>query len=186
MNNVQQGSALPIELLSFTGRISGQGVLLQWATGQEENASHFEIQRSGDGVHFTTINTVQAVGNSNSEQDYSITDAEPIKGINYYRLREVDLDGRSMYTPIILVRFSNVASPTLLPNPAISYFQIVAGTDPIREVNVYDLAGRMMLQAQNGSASSSTTIPCGRLSPGIYIVEIKTANGRYVQKLQKQ
>ncbi|GGB10035.1 discoidin domain-containing protein [Puia dinghuensis] len=185
-NYSQVDPPLPVQLVSFTGQLSGQSVLLRWTTAQEQGSDYFAVEKSADGAHFNTIATVLAAGNSNSERLYSATDANPIDGINYYRLRLVDQDGKFAYSPVVLVHYGKQTAPVLFPNPASSYFTLMAGTQPITEVRIYDLSGRMALQLLTGTAGPTLTLPCSKLSAGIYIVEIRTAGGRYIQKLIKQ
>lgn len=185
-NFSQSASNLPVTLSSFTGKSTGTTVILQWTTELEQDVSHFEVERSSDGSHFASIATVTAEGNSSNREDYTTTDEHPVRGINYYRLRTVDLDGRFAYSPIILIRSDNAPTPTLFPNPASSYFRLAAGSDPIREVNVYDMAGRRALGLLTPPVSNMVFVPCSGLARGVYFVEIKTAHGRYVQKLLKQ
>lgn len=186
LDNFSETAALPIQLSSFTGKSTGKTVVLQWTTQTEQNVAHFEVERSTDGTHFALIATVTAEGNSSTPEDYTATDEQPSRGINYYRLRTVDLDGKFSYSPIIIVRSDNAAAPTLFPNPAASYFRLAAGSDPIREVNVYDLAGRRALGMLNPVNSNLVYVPCSGLAQGVYFVEIKTANGRYVLRLIKK
>lgn len=183
VDNYSQTINLPIHLLAFTGQDAGQSVLLQWTTATEQNSDRFEVEKSIDDVHFSTLTTVTAAGNSSSERSYRAIDPQPLAGLDYYRLRLVDLDGRFTYSPLVLVHFGRHTAPVLFPNPASAYFTLVAGSDIIREVKVYDLTGRMTLQMLNNAVT--LTIPCSRLSPGIYIVEVRTGGGRYIQKMMK-
>jgi hypothetical protein len=185
-DNYSQTAALPVELSSFTGKSTGKTVVLQWTTQTEQDVDHFEVERSVDGAHFAPIVKIKAYGNSNIPQDYTAADEQPVKGVNYYRLKTVDRDGRFSWSPVILVRSDNLPAPALFPNPAGSYFRLAAGSDPIREVNVYDLAGRKAIGMLNPTTSTIVYVPCGRLAQGVYFVEIKTTNGRYVRKLIKQ
>jgi hypothetical protein len=186
VDNYTQASPLPIGLSSFTGKSTGGTVVLQWTTQTEQNAANFIVERSTDGTHFAPVATIRAEGNSNTPQDYTTTDEHPAKGINYYRLRMVDLDGRFNYSPVILVRSDNAPAPTLFPNPAGSYFRLAAGSEPIREITVFDLAGRKALGMLNSATGNMVYVPCAGLARGVYFVEIKTATGRYVQRLLKQ
>ncbi|HVU97119.1 MAG TPA: discoidin domain-containing protein [Puia sp.] len=186
IDNFMKGSNLPIELSNFTGRSTGQEIVLQWTTAMEQNVGYFEVQRSADGSHFTVIGTVTAVGNSNSPQDYTYTDGQPSRGVNYYRLRETDRDGKATYSPVIAVRSGNQTAPLIFPNPASSYFRVVPGTEPIREVSVYDISGRRMFNQLNGNAAGTLDVAISRLSQGVYFVEVRTDKGRSVQKLIKR
>lgn len=86
---------LPIELISFSVvKNTDHTVSIYWSTSSEKNNSHFEVQRSSDGVNFQTIHTIQVDGNSDDIKLYSVIDEKPTEGVNYYRLLQVDYDGK--------------------------------------------------------------------------------------------
>ena len=91
-------------------------VLLQWKTETEVNSSHFSIEKSGDGEKFLPIGTATASVNSNSLKNYSSTDKEPVNGRNYYRIKEVDRDGKYMYSNVVSTVFDKTIS-IVYPNP---------------------------------------------------------------------
>jgi hypothetical protein len=179
---------LPLTLTSFTGKnMNDQYVALQWTTAMEQNVDRFEVERCLDGIHFRTALTLKAVGNSTTEQQYTGNDMSPGAGLNYYRLKEFDLDGNFTYSPVILVRMGKKsAEPLIYPNPADGFFSIVAGRESVKEVNVYDVSGRKAAQVINTSALSTLVIPCTSLAPGVYIVEIRTDTQRYLKKVIKR
>jgi hypothetical protein len=186
-DNFQQNTILPITLTSFTGRDMGQYIALAWTTAMEENVDHFEVERSADGATFSTLTTVKAVGNSSLPENYNAQDNSPNDGLNYYRLKMVDMSGKFSYSPVILVRFGKTGAPLLFPNPTTSFFTIVAGQDPITEVDVIDPTGRKILQLMNGAASATLTVQSEGLARGIYFVQMTTASGgKYLQKIFKQ
>ncbi len=82
-------------------------VKLSWATSQEQNASHFEIERSGDQAKWTSLGSVKAKGYSSTTTNYSFTDKLPLDGNGYYRLKMVDLDQKYKYSPTVLVSSSS-------------------------------------------------------------------------------
>ena len=92
------GTALPIDLISFTGEVLGGSVhpivLIEWTTLSQVNNDYFEVQRSIDVEQWKTIETVTGAGNSNSQMSYTIIDDNPIHGISYYRLKQTDYDGQ--------------------------------------------------------------------------------------------
>lgn len=94
---------LPIELISFQGRTEGPVNELTWSTATEENNDHFELQRSTDGEHFSSIGVVDGAGDSQSRIDYAFTDADPANGMNHYRLKQVDVDGVFTYSSVIVL-----------------------------------------------------------------------------------
>jgi hypothetical protein len=91
---------LPVKFTGFDVARQGNNILLNWSTAEEANARHFEIQRSTNGSTWKTIDSVDAVGNSSSLQKYSYTDKSAAGKIVYYRLRQVDLDGRYIITTV--------------------------------------------------------------------------------------
>jgi hypothetical protein len=101
-------------------------VLLNWATAQEENSDHFEIERSSDNSNFASIGQVTAAHNSSLQRNYSFTDESPVSGNNYYRLKEVDLDGQSIYSKVVSVNFGSSPQKmvAVYPNPAHESFQL--------------------------------------------------------------
>ena len=100
-------TSLPVSLTSFTGTNAGDYVKLNWNTVSEHQNSHFDILRSADGKIFHSIATVKGNGTSNQQHTYSYTDFSPLTGINYYQLKQVDIDGReTVYPEIVSVKSS--------------------------------------------------------------------------------
>ena len=98
---------LPVQLKYFAAKKMSNGqVQLNWATATEQNTKNFIIERSADGINFTEINRVAAAGNSNTEVKYNTLDVNPIKGKNFYRMRQTDIDGAGMYSNIVLINMS--------------------------------------------------------------------------------
>ena len=91
--SVTRMSALPVELISFTGKKQTNSNMLYWSTASEYNTSHFIIEKSDDGVDWIVIGQVQSAGNSTQRLDYSLEDKDVSQVINYYRLRQYDIDG---------------------------------------------------------------------------------------------
>ena len=134
-------------------------------------------------MNYTTIDTVYAENNSDFTQTYNATDFRPLKSMNYYRLRIVDMDGRISYSPVVALRFTNSKAPLMYPNPATGYVNIAAGTDNIRQITIYDVMGRSLLRVPNTSSQGIIKIPTQTLSNGLYFVEIRTALSVFKVKL---
>lgn len=111
---------LPIRLLYFTAALENDQAVLRWATDMEENFDHFEVQRSiSNGLNFETISEVQGAGyNTVTLQEYHYIDPNPQIGINYYRLKAVDLDGTFEYAGVAAVIYNGVKKFEVYPNPA--------------------------------------------------------------------
>ena len=120
-------STLPVNLLHFQGEMHQEHVLLRWATASEENNDHFIIERSSDAVEYSTIGTMSGSGTKSEVSFYSMIDKKPLNGIIYYRLSQVDYDGKmEVFNPIV-VRFQKQELKYLVyPNPAVDGINILA------------------------------------------------------------
>ncbi|HTQ29392.1 MAG TPA: discoidin domain-containing protein [Puia sp.] len=180
-------SPLAIKLASFTAQnIDNQYVSIRWTTSMEMNNNYFIVQRSTDGVHFTDLVNVPGAGNSDVSLSYSAEDHNPVQGINYYRLKQVDFDGKFTVSPMVTVRFGQQVAPMLYPNPASSFFTIVAGQEPMRTVSIYDASGKSVRQISNSQGASSLTVFSANLAPGVYIIQVNTTTQHYMMKLIRQ
>lgn len=121
---------LPVELLGLTGWNEGAYNALRWTTATEQNSDYFEVERSVDGLSFITIGNVAAAGFSTTEIDYAFNDDAPVAGINYYRLRMVDLDGTFTYSNTIAINVRQQEnSVSVFPNPASDIAHVVIHSD---------------------------------------------------------
>ncbi|CAD5292845.1 conserved hypothetical protein [Imperialibacter sp. EC-SDR9] len=174
---------LPIVLSYFKGVSLKNAVKLSWETVSEENFDHFEIQRSFDGKDFDVIATEKGNGFTSEKHQYSFTDTNPERGINYYRLNAIDFDGSSEIFETIAVEvvpdFSSVA---MYPNPnngtalQLNIPEELLYTAYSVTMTVSDLQGRVVTTSEITSAHVSTTFD-QTLSTGIYLVTIQA--GKY-------
>ncbi|MEQ8417061.1 MAG: T9SS type A sorting domain-containing protein [Imperialibacter sp.] len=170
-------SPLPIELISFTADQVGAGVSIKWETASETNNDYFEILKSRNGEEFFTINKVNGAGNSTSRRNYSATDRSQNTGKSYYQLKQVDFDGKSTLSEIVMVNsVSKELAFTLYPNPATEYLNIVPSADFDDLVNVilYDQLGNTVLNKndQQISALNGLSLDISAAIPGVYILKV--------------
>ncbi len=114
---------LPVELVYFYGKQNAQNVDLYWQTATEINNDYFTVERSADGVNFVPLGYVEGKGNYNAISNYKFTDYHPYSGVNYYRLKQTDFDGKYRYSNIISVYFlstEETQSVEIYPNPVVS------------------------------------------------------------------
>ncbi|MBS1601953.1 MAG: hypothetical protein JST42_04745, partial [Bacteroidetes bacterium] len=132
-------SPLPLTLLNFTAVAQGAANLLKWQTVDETGTSKFVVQRSGDGRGFVPIGTVAATDLPGTNS-YSFTDRQRLNGDNFYRLQMTDLDGKSTYSPVIVVGSGgSAAGLSAYPNPAKEIASVLFGsTGGAYSVLVYD------------------------------------------------
>lgn len=110
-------TSLPAELTSFSAFAKDNDVELIWETSSEINNSHFEIQHSTDGRIFETIGQVQGIGTSNYGRQYQFNHNSPVRGNNYYRLHQVDFDGKSSTSEIVSVNLNTELEVHYFPHP---------------------------------------------------------------------
>ena len=178
---------LPIQLLNFTAtNEQDKDVKLTWQTANEENNDHFEVERGIDPTSFEKILTVKGVGNSTVTQSYSAIDNSPVRGVNYYRLKQVDTDGKYTYSNVVTVKFGVGDDPVVYPNPIVSVFTAVPGKELIREIVIYNVQGRAVQFAIGNSTEAPMNVNISLLSTGLYFLKVKTDSKIYQFKIIKQ
>lgn len=142
--NTSQLAALPIQLMTFSATLVADGVKLSWTTASETQNDYFSIERSGDGTDFKPIGEKDGNGTTSQRIYYTFTDQEPLNGNNYYRLKQVDEDGTSTYSPVRLARFGKSNPLAVYPNPSgTGTFNIVYSsvTESSLQVSLKNAAG---------------------------------------------
>jgi len=175
---------LPITLLSFTAQAQGSDALLQWQTATEINNKYFEVEHSSDGVTFTPLGTVQGHGTTSLEQQYSFKDNNPLKGINYYRLKQIDYDGNFSYSNIARVDFEGSTSAfSVYPNPASGIIQVSLPSNTSASVlRMYDMNGKKVMEKQFNANTTSQQLDISNFAAGIYHLDL--VQGTKTQGLQ--
>lgn len=186
---VRDQAILPIKLAHFNGRNEGnQCSLLEWTTDIEVNNQYFDIERSLDGSRYTAIGRVAGAGNSVTPKDYQWRDSLPVKGINFYRLKQVDLDGKYAYSKVISVKIGGtpLKQVSVYPNPAKDLVNIVAPDGiGILEIGVYNPSGIQVKKYNGFTNGNNIQISVGTLSNGLYTLKIITNKGTEIIKLLK-
>jgi hypothetical protein len=172
--SIPQCSNLPIELLSFTALPKDSNVKLNWSTASESNNAHFNLERSADGLNFTSIDEIKGAGSSAETLNYSLLDEKPLDGISYYRLKQTDFDGQTSYSDKKSVKynFRDELVIKIYPNP----FSYETTFHTNREVKnslliVYDSYGQKVKQINNFSGQK-ITLHLEDLSSGLYYVNL--------------
>lgn len=174
---------LPVTLTDFNAQINKGTVDLTWTTTLEQNNAGFDVEHSTDGRSWQVIghvNSKAAGGNSNSELSYQLTDNNPADGVNYYRLHQTDLDGRSTLSEIRTVEFKNTAAIQIYPNP-VRTTAVIKGLSGNETLRVYDGQGRIVKDVKAGGAQE--TINFSSLAQGTYRVQVVAVDGKLVKTL---
>lgn len=175
---------LPVEMLYFVGEALENGNFLRWATATEENNAGFEIQKSMDARTFEKIGFVEGNGNTYEQQTYDFLDKN-LSGLNtvYYRLKQMDFDGKFEYSNIVTLSRNGAATANVLvyPNPVRDNLTIENGEG---QAIIYNALGQPVRQIQ--ITNSMQQVDMSDLPQGIYLLRIEKSNGEtVVQQLIK-
>lgn len=184
---------LPIELLSFSClSVDNKKVLLKWSTASEINNDFFTIERSSDGQTFKGIMNIPGAGNSNAVLFYQTFDHDPVAGVNYYRLKQTDFDGKFTYSNIEAVNLylkEGLADVAISPNPFNSdlYIDVSRLNATNISIQIEDLMGKIVYSVQDINSDIGTIRLSldGSINTGYYCVKIKYPEGTLVKKVLK-
>jgi autotransporter-associated beta strand protein len=179
--------SLPVKLGLFTAKEDGSGVKLAWTTVSEENNDRFEIERS-NGSFFTSILTVNGKGTTKSANNYSVYDFNPVKGSNYYRLMQYDLNGKGTDYGIREVKLGlGDASFQIYPNPVTDEFSVKASADSPSWLNaeLRTLDGKIIAAlapaVKSGNEFKYRVVQ--KIASGVYILCLSNDNYKVTKKI---
>jgi len=163
-------SILPVRLLSFTGHLLQNQPVLRWETAQEINTAYFELQRQYGESSFTTIATLAARGSVTSSAVYEFTDITAAAGLNSYRLKMVDIDGKTDYSKTVTIRNGVIRELSVFPNPAHGWVMAEHAASGKARISITSLIGHTLIRVPTAANSNNTRIDVHTLSPGVYIL----------------
>jgi hypothetical protein len=163
----------PVKLLSFTAEKASQNVLLKWSTASEKNNDYFTVERSADGIHFEQIGTVKGRGTSNATNYYTFDDYSSYNGSVYYRLKQVDFDGKYEYSPVTYVNIDGTDPVIITNDPSSSQAFINFYKKGEATFTITDMLGRVIYSGERASDEASIPINKSMLCCGFYIVKVR-------------
>jgi hypothetical protein len=184
-----EASSLPIDLLYFKAKLEGKKVRLDWATASEQNVDYFVVERSRNGSDFTYVFQLKAKGQSSNFEEYIGYDQNPITGLSYYRLKEVDNDGKIFYSDLSSVMIGiQKTGYNVYPNPVLDHeIYIEIPSDETLDVELYDAVGKLVLKniLKNDAGSSKVKyqIP-NQIVSGIYQLVLRNNQEEIVDARQ--
>ncbi len=177
---------LPVVLESFDGINKGAVNYLNWETAEEQRFSHFELQRSANGIDFSKVATINA-NRKPTGSTYAYVDERPYEGINIYRLNMVDMDGKITVSGIVklIVKSGNGLAVSVHPNPVNQQLNVAltGKADGIGQIQVLDIMGKMLHQTQMDG--NSTIIDMSPYAKGSYMILYKDKSHHSVTKVIK-
>lgn len=183
----RDASILPVTIKSFTGTRGGNVNMLKWTTSSEANCAGYELERSIDGNTFSRFAFVPsraADGNSNIELAYSYNDEKPFKGNTYYRLKQLDKNGRHKYSNVIVIKGTNtneIEIGLVYPNPVDKMLNLMISSPASEKVSIVvtDMTGKAVMQkgTQLVNGDNRITLDAEQLPSGNYLVKVVCTGG---------
>ncbi len=173
---VDNSVVLPITLVDFSAALVNGNSELKWVTASEQDNHQFDVELSTDGTNFIKLGTVLSQGNSSINQSYGYTHIKPAPGTYYYRLKQVDNDGRFTYTKIITITITGGSTkPFLYPLPAKNVITLNFGTIIQQaNINLYSSDMKLIKKQTITQATVTKDIDITKLPAGIYFLRIIT------------
>jgi hypothetical protein len=172
-------TTVPVELSRFDVKRQTKSTLLAWTTESESNNEAFHIEQSIDGKNFQTIGKIKGYGTSTMRQNYNFEHNTPSVGINYYRLKQVDFDGKTTYSPtrsILFGRKDFVLKSTLVQNT----LDVVVSDEAALSLHIFNLSGQEVFQTK---AQGEQRIYVGTLPNGLYFIRTNMGDvARFVKE----
>ena len=184
--NTYLSSALPVKLTDFRAGKSGNTVAINWTVAQESNIESYQVQRSADGVNFTTLQTVTARNQSGYQPRYASADNKPLNGINYYRLA-IKENGKTEYSQVVRVTMTDASGNILVsyqPGTTKLNIKLVGADAGTYSIAVVNTTGQLLQNTtfeHDGAEVNKTISLNSGLSKGIYRVVLINNNTRTSQ-----
>ena len=174
---------LSVDMTKFTVHKDKNTAVLDWSTASEKNNASYNIERSGDGINFSSVGSIKGNGNSVVFRNYTFTDVNPISGMNYYRLKLIDNNGGIEYSKILSMDITKFLTHiTVSPQPVKNIATITLNVNADCNVNsaVYDVIGRKVVQLEDThliEGENTMSIDSSILGDGVYYLIITNGDG---------
>ncbi len=183
-------SPLPIELLNFSAVAKDKQVDIDWTTASENNCQYFTVEKSKNAMNYEVVSSVNGSGNTSTTSKYAVTDANPYKGISYYRLKQTDFDGKVHYFKICAVEFLGGGETpfVIFPVPCNGSnikFNVNSAKGEEMTIILEDLSGKIYYSKiihSEGGACTYSVDPIQKLCAGIYIMNVISNQKIYTNK----
>ena len=186
------GAALPVSLISFNGYQKDKYGILEWKTSTENNNKGFELEKSFDGIRFSKVAFIQGAGNSSTPRSYIHNDKTKLTNIQYYRLKQFDLDGGFVYSNTVVLKSNGKDLLDLInvSNPFFTSVNILFNKPPegMMKIQLLDMNGRVVFSTRKLAGNSSKLdlgIP-SIISSGSYVLNISAEEQQFSKTIIKQ
>jgi hypothetical protein len=186
---VSQREVLSVSLLDFTAKAVGNSVKLDWSTANEKDNSHFDIERSLDGEVFSKIGQVKGNGTTTQTLDYTFLDRNFSNNTAYYRLKQVDFNGKVSFSKVISINSDfRKGKIKVYPTLVNDWITVDLNVQSETDLSIFDMLGKVVLskKVQNTEGALSVNLDLNHLTKGMYFMSVKSNFGVETVKFQKQ
>jgi hypothetical protein len=175
---------LPVELVSFSAKLQNTRVNLNWVTSSEKNNKGFDVERSQDGIAFTSIFFKNGQGNTTGKTTYVAVDEQPLSGISYYRLKQIDFDGKTSLSSVVRIANGETTEIAMYPNPVqnILNVRLPHAIKTSVQVTITDLTGRVIRTEQ---LAANGEVNMNSLTNGTYLVTVNDNVQKVTRRIVK-
>ena len=178
----------PIELLSFEAKRVQNAVQLNWITASETNNAYFEVEHAAENANFSVLTEIKGAGTTTEKRYYQYRDVAPSPNVNYYRLKQTDLDGSFTYSAVVSVSFDAQNGLSVYPSVASDFIHVAINSSQTDNAAVnlliYDITGRLV-KTVSAQKNEDFQLPLDSWAPGVYIVRLQLKNFSQVVRFIK-
>ena len=182
----EEVGTLPVTLLSFQIKKDNNAAVLTWETASEKDNAGFEIFRATDDKNFASIATIAGKGTTNLKNNYTWYDRKPLNGINYYRLIQKDIDGKTEELGIKQLNFDLDEDQVLLyPNPVSTQANIQFVANTYQSISLTEISGKVLQYLPLNKTETEKAIMINHLPNGIYLLKLTGQGKNTILKMLK-
>jgi hypothetical protein len=192
LGSTSKENPLPVNLIHFSATPVNGNVKLEWTTASEINNDYFVIESSVDAINFEEVTRLSGAGNSNTILNYHAFDNAPHPGVSYYRLKQVDYDGKFLLSSIEVANLPTLWGNNIVlsPNPVINLLDVRLDPDSFKNpyLEVRDIQGKLVLSKNDAEVNPQIPIKLDlhEIPEGLYFLTVTENKHTLVRKLIKQ
>lgn len=185
--SLTHSTSLPVQLLSFTSTAAVGVIQVKWQTASEESNDFFTVEKSVDGIHWKIIGVQEGSMSTPQMTSYQMHDEDPVQGVQYYRLSQTDVDGKSMTFPVIVQVYeaNDIDEVFLFPNPTAGFVSVQVLGNRQKTLRVFSATGQVVV-SEIAFDGQDYFLNLSDLPAGYYVIEIFTGYSMQRKKMMMQ